>query len=67
MDWSIKQTVVSDNHTIIIFTDGSCTERTFGGTVIKNTKDPQTIGRHLDSILKWAYKPCIINAEIIKP
>jgi len=65
MDWSIKQTVVSDNHTVIIFTDGKCTERTFSGTVIKNTKAPESVGRYIDSIFKWAYKSCIINAEII--
>lgn len=59
MDWSIPQTVVSDNHKVIVLTDGSCSDNRFGGTVIKG----DLFGMYIPDFYKNAYNPCEIFAE----
>lgn len=60
MDWSIPQLVASDNKSIIVMTDGKCSENRFGGTIVQNDKH---VGMYLPDFYKNAFKPCNVIVE----
>lgn len=63
MDWSIKQLVSNYNGNIILFTDGSCSETRFGGTVVQHKENPDMVGMYIFDCYKHAYQSCELTAN----